>query len=265
MGRPRQTWGHVMLSTMLTRKEQVILLAVAGSVLLGAVALFVHHTSAARPQPVALEQATAAGTPDTPSVAADAKDPPLTPVPPAPASEPQQVAVSVRGAVNAPGVYEFESGARVEDALERAGGMTETADLTDINLAARLRDGTTLHVPPRPEPSSPNRRDPWFSAAYNPPEYTITGSGQGQSGDAGAPARSSTAPAAGGDAGRIDLNTASQPALESLPGIGPSLAQRIIRHREARPFKTVDEVQNVSGIGPKRLAAIRNLVTVSGG
>src|SRR5690606_29084820 len=130
--------------------------------------------------------------------------------------------------------------------------------------AARLVDGTTLIVP------SWNNNDYWsYQAAANPPQYTI----QHQS--TPIPASVETAPAAttmpvariantppANTSGRINLNTATQEQLESLPGIGPAYARAIIQYREQTPFRTVDDAMQVRGIGEKRLEAIRPLVTV---
>jgi competence protein ComEA len=136
------------------------------------------------------------------------------------------------GAVREPGLVQLPGGARIADAVEAAGGPTREADLSGVNLARPVTDGEQLHVP-------------------RPGETPVAAAG-GDTGVPGAPG----APGAGGDT--VDLNTADAPTLETLPGIGPALAQRIIEWRTAHgPFGSVDELRDVSGIGPAVLERIR--------
>ncbi|MFN3217429.1 MAG: helix-hairpin-helix domain-containing protein [Acidimicrobiales bacterium] len=150
-------------------------------------------------------------------------------------SEPVLVVVHVAGAVARPGVYRMAAGDRVGDAVDLAGGPTADADLDRINLAAVVADGAQINVP---------RRGEAIVAPVEPP----TASG----------ATDSAAP--------IDINTADADLIETLPGVGPSTAAAIIRHREQHgPFRSVAALDEVSGIGPARLEALRDLVTVGGG
>lgn len=150
------------------------------------------------------------------------------------ASEPELVVVHVAGAVARPGVYRMAAGDRVGDAVAHAGGATADADLDRINLAATVADGGQINVPRVGQ------------AVVVPLEPTT-----------------SNAPT---DAdGPIDINTADAGLLETLPGVGPSTAAAIIRHREQHgPFPSVAALDDVSGIGPARLEALRDLVTVGG-
>jgi competence protein ComEA len=144
---------------------------------------------------------------------------------------PAVIVVDVAGWVRHPGVYEFDQGDRVIDAIRRAGGGKPRADLTGINLAALLTDGQQIVV--------------WR-----------TGAAHG-GGAPGGPGSNQGAQAI------INLNTAPLDELETLPGIGPALGQRIIDYREQHgPFRSVDDLLNVSGIGEKRLADLRRKVTV---
>jgi competence protein ComEA len=139
--------------------------------------------------------------------------------------------VHVAGRVRHPGVYRFLQCDRVIDALEAAGGARAGADLRSINLAALLTDGQQIVVLKKGAP-----------AAGGTAASGSTGSG-------------SDAP--------VNLNTATLDQLESLPGIGPALGQRIIDYREEHgPFGSVDELDNVSGIGEKTLENLRPLVSV---
>jgi competence protein ComEA len=146
---------------------------------------------------------------------------------------PAVLIVDVAGWVRSPGVYEFVEGDRVIDAIEVAGGAKTGAALEALNLAAPLVDGTQVLVPRRADTSG--------------------GGVPGVPGGPGMP----------GTAAKINVNTASAAELESLPGIGEVLAQRIIDHRtENGPFATVDDLVDVSGIGDAILEQIRDDVTV---
>lgn len=142
-----------------------------------------------------------------------------------------KVAVDVAGEVKEPGVYLLASGARVEDALERAGGPSRKADLSQINRAAKLEDGRQVLVPPKPSRSA-------VAAAAAP---------------------GGAAPAAPDQP--INLNTATLEQLDTLDGVGPSTAQKIIDYRtEHGGFTAIDELDQIPGIGEKRLAALRDRV-----
>jgi competence protein ComEA len=152
--------------------------------------------------------------------------------------------VDVVGAVRRPGVVSLPATARVTDAVIAAGGALPTADLDRINLAAHLVDGMRIAVPRRGVPSDPAgpSADPAVAVAPG------AGSGSGGAPTPGAP---------------LDLNTATEAQLETLPGIGPSLARAIISEREREGgFHSVDDLRRVRGIGDVRFAQLRGLVTV---
>jgi competence protein ComEA len=157
-----------------------------------------------------------------------------------PAPTPAPLVVDVEGAVAAPGVYLLPSASRVQDALDAAGGLLPEAASQNLNLAAPLTDGQRLWVAAAPQGTEP---------AQNPSV--------------------SRAPQGGidisqGGAALIDISTATQSELESLPGIGPSLASSIVAYREEHgPFASIEDIQNVSGIGPAKFEKIRSLITVS--
>ncbi len=143
-----------------------------------------------------------------------------------PAPTPRQIAVYVSGEVAAPGVYYLPEDSRIQDALAVAGGALETADLQEINLAQFVSDGERLDIPKqRPELVIGGNADPQVSV--------------------------------------ININTASQAQLEALPGVGPTLAQRIITYRsENGRFTRVEDLLKVSGIGSALLERIRNQITI---
>lgn len=265
-----------MLSRLMTRREQAVLTFLASATVIGSLALYVHDVRT-RPAEPTLEDAVVVPVTPTEHVVPPVVMPiSLSPEPAAftPSHEARvspveasQIAVSIQGAVWRPGVYEFSPNARVQNLVEASGGVLNDADLSDINLAAPLLDGTTLTVPSKTVSHEENgavileRRT--SGATWNPPEYTISGWR-----DATAlPVQDENGFALGG-ADRnaivafIDLNRASGSELETLPGIGPKLAESIVRYRADRPFRTIDELMNVSGIGEKRFDAVRDLISV---
>lgn len=139
-------------------------------------------------------------------------------------SAPAFVVVDVAGAVSRPGIVRLPAGARVIDALLAAGGMTADADGAALNKAALLRDGTRVYVP-RPGEAAPAESAATVAAAA------------------------------------IDINRASTAELETLPGIGPATAARIVRSRETKPFARVEELQTRGLVSARVFADIRDLVT----
>jgi competence protein ComEA len=153
------------------------------------------------------------------------------------------IVVDVEGAVRAPGVVSLPASARVIDAIRAAGGATAGADLTRLNLAARLSDGTRIAVPLIGQP--PPALDP----------TAVSGSADPAAGDPGT--------GTDGASGPINVNTATSEQLEELPGIGPTLAAAIVQERETNgAFRSVDDLTRVPGIGDGRLSQLHDLVTV---
>jgi len=182
-------------------------------------------------------------------------------------TDPRPLVVSVRGAVAAPDVYRFPSDARVQDAIDRAGGIVLEADISDINIAAPLEDGTTLTIPAGGSAKIDGntlraRGIRETAAALNLPRYTRSGWRPSAPPATTAADTPGHAPQTATSNGKLNLNTASAEELATLPGIGPITAQKIITHREAAPFETVDDLRNVHGIGEGRLESMRPHVTV---
>jgi competence protein ComEA len=148
---------------------------------------------------------------------------------------PPMVVVEVAGAVVHPGVYELPAGSRVADAIEAAGGYSADVDPraaeAQLNLAAKLQDAQLIRVPRRGE------------AALGGP--AASGSGSGGSGG-----------------GLVDLNTATAAELDTLPGVGPVTAQKIIAARQEKPFASVDELVTRKIVAASTLEKMRSLVTV---
>ncbi|MBC7247844.1 MAG: helix-hairpin-helix domain-containing protein [Actinobacteria bacterium] len=143
------------------------------------------------------------------------------------AAEPRVLTVHVAGAVARPGVVRLQEGARVLDAVEGAGGPLPEADLDALNLAQPVQDGQKISVPRKGENG---------------------GSTQGEGGKS---------------SGKVNINTADADELEKLPGIGPTLAERIVSYRENNGgFRSVEDLKKVSGIGEKKFAELRDLVEI---
>ena len=139
-----------------------------------------------------------------------------------------RLVVHVVGAVRRPGLYRLRDGSRIADAVHRAGGATRRADLSLVNLAAPVSDGSQVVVPRRAPPVAP-----------------------------GAPPSEDPAAAAG----PIHLNTATVEQLDELPGVGPVTAQKIVDYREQHgAFSSIDDLDAIPGIGPARLEQLRDLV-----
>ncbi|MDO9535637.1 MAG: helix-hairpin-helix domain-containing protein [Bacillota bacterium] len=145
-------------------------------------------------------------------------------------AEEKMIIIHVTGAVDKPGVYILDEGSRVFQAIEKAGGHTDDADLERINLAEPLYDGQPVYVPRKSDTVSPQAEGSSFSAV------------QGV---------------------RVNINRANKSQLESLPGIGAVKAQSILDYREKNgPFHSVDEIVKVTGIGDKTLEGLRDLITI---
>jgi competence protein ComEA len=162
-----------------------------------------------------------------------AASPAVTPLPaptqPRPAAA-KLVVIDVAGAVRRPGLYRLRPGSRIDDAIAAAGGARAKAQLDTVNLAAPVADGEQIVVPRR-------------------------GAGGAAAAVAGAPAAGSSPSAP------LDLNSATLEQLESLPGIGPVTAQKILDYRQQHgAFHAVAELQGVSGIGPAHMAQLKGLV-----
>ena len=142
------------------------------------------------------------------------------------------ITVDVKGAVKAPGIYDLPVGSRVNDAVQKAGGLTEQADSKSLNLAQKVSDEALVYVPTKGEESA------------------------SQQAGSGAPSSTSKEK-------KVNLNKASLEELKQVKGLGGKRAQDIIDHREANgKFKSVDELKKVSGIGAKTIEKLKDYVTV---
>lgn len=149
-----------------------------------------------------------------------------------------EVYVDVDGAVVRPGVYRLKDGARVSQAIDAAGGLAAEADVTGLNRASKITDGQKIYVP-------------------------TVGEQQAAAAVGGAESSAATTPGAGSSSGLVNINTASAAELQTLSGIGPSMAQSIIDERTQNgAFASVDDLMRVSGIGEKKFAKIKDCICV---
>lgn len=148
-----------------------------------------------------------------------------------------KIKVYVTGAVNSPGVIELEEGARIQDAINLAGGTKEEANLENVNLAYCLEDGQKLYIP------NINEKEV---------EYISTENGDNV-----------IEKTPDSNNFKVNINTGGVEELKTLPGVGDSLAQKIINYRnENGKFKTVDDLKNVSGIGEKKFESMKKYVKI---
>lgn len=139
-----------------------------------------------------------------------------------------EVRVDVKGEVHAPGVYTLQADERVEEAIQKAGGITDRADMLQVNLAERIEDEMVIHIP-------------------GEGEEAITG-----------PVEESS-----GEGALVNVNEAEQVDLETVPGIGPAKAAAILSYREENgSFETIEELSNVSGIGEKTVEQLRDYISL---
>ena len=152
-----------------------------------------------------------------------------------------KIYIHITGEVKKPGVVQLNLGDRIIDAIEKAGGETKQADLSQVNLAYKVEDGQKIYIPNKNEKIS---------------EYIWSGNGD-NNGDSNLNNKEQK------EGNKVNINTASQSELDGLPGIGPALAQRIIDFREENgEFKSIEDIQNVKGIGNSKFEDIKEDICV---
>lgn len=165
----------------------------------------------------------------------------------------KKIMVYITGEVKNPGIYELEENSRIKDVIEKAGGLKETADITDINLATILQDEDKITIPSKEENKQEkqnteniqsNKQSKTTEKSQNTTSISTNTTGKNQN-------------------TKVNINTATQTELETLPGIGPSIASKIVSYRkENGKFKSVEEIKKVSGIGESKYANIKELIKV---
>lgn len=168
----------------------------------------------------------------------------------------ETIVVHVSGAVNIEGIVELASGSRIANAIEKAGGVKENADMTDINLAYLLEDGMKIHIPTKEETEANKNNENTPAESY----VTAASGGVNSKEATNSTPSSSTSDTA---SKKVNINTATQEELDALPGIGPSIAAKIIDYREQNgKFNSIEEIKEVSGIGDAKYEKIKDSITI---
>ena len=198
----------------------------------------------------------------TPAAAADPAKAPQTPAVSGAAARPARLFVDVAGAVRRPSLYVLPRGSRVMQALLAAGGPAADADLDAVNLAEPVTDGEKVFVPKRgPAPKAAASSD---AGPATKTQAAASGSGgkAGKGRSKGAGSHSSKISPDSGE--QVGLNSASLEELERLPGVGPSMAAKILAYRQqSGGFAKIDDLTLVPGFGPKKLAKLTPLVSLN--
>lgn len=154
------------------------------------------------------------------------------------------VIIHITGSVKNPGIVKLKEGSRIEDAIEAAGGLTENADITKVNLAYVVEDGTKIKIPSTSEEDIGDEDIINSKSGDNIiiEENTVSSNNSTQT---------------------ININKATEKEFETLPGIGPSLASKIIEYRNQNgKFESIEDIKNVNGIGDNKYEKIKDLITV---
>lgn len=145
--------------------------------------------------------------------------------------EPEKIIVDVKGQVKKPGVYQSSSGERVIDVINRSGGLTENADVSQVNFAEHVQDAMVIYIPAKGEEG-----------------LAVPGGSMTQN----------------GSSDKININKADETQLQDIPGIGPAKASAIIEYRELNgSFKTIEDIKNISGIGDKTYEKLKDSISVN--
>lgn len=171
------------------------------------------------------------------------------------------IRVQVSGAVLEPGIYDLPADSRAEAAIAAAGGLTEAADTERVNMVRKLRDGMLLKVPAL-KAGGGKKAVQRAAGTDASGKKDASGNAANASDKNAADKRGGSKASAQGSAGRVRINSASASELQSLPGVGPALAQRIIAERSRGRFASAEDLLRVSGIGKAKLEKMRAYVEV---
>ena len=172
--------------------------------------------------------------------------------------EEQKIIVHISGAVNKEGVFELKENSRISDAIDKAEGLKENADIKNINLAFQLEDGMKIYIPKIGENIEEISGSLKEGNMDETSKYITSSSGvvQGEEENKGISESKSTSE-------KVNINTASQTELETLPGIGPSTSLKIVNYRkENGKFQSIEDIKEVSGIGDAKFENIKDLICV---
>lgn len=167
----------------------------------------------------------------------------------------ETIVVHISGAVNIEGIVELDLGSRIANAIEKAGGIKENADMTDINLAYPLEDGMKIYIPTKEETEVNKNNE------NTPAESYVTASSGGV--NSKETTNSTQTNTSDMSSKKVNINKATQEELDTLPGIGPSIASKIIDYREQNgKFNSIEEIKEVSGIGEAKYEKIKDSITI---
>lgn len=162
-----------------------------------------------------------------------------------------KIKIHISGAVNKEGLIELDKESRIDDAIEKAGGLKEDANIDNINLAYKIEDGMKIHIPTNSEIEKQKTKENEVTVENN---YIISSSGINNSNSKNDKQKETSNT-------KININKASQEELETLPGIGPTTALKIINYRnEKGKFSSIEEIKEVSGIGEAKFNKIKDLI-----
>ncbi len=172
--------------------------------------------------------------------------------------ENEKIVVHISGAVNKEGVFELEENSRISDAINQAEGLKENADTKNINLAFKLEDGMKIYIPTVEENNEKTMETEEEIMTDKTSKYVTSSSGVAQNTE-----QFEEKDKENNQTEKININTASQTELETLPGIGPSTSLKIINYRkENGNFKSIEDIKQVSGIGDAKYENIKDLICV---
>ena len=168
-----------------------------------------------------------------------------------------KIVIYIIGEIKKEGVYELEEDSRISDAIEKAGGVKESADLSQINLAYKIEDGLRIYIPKRGELVQNKEK------IEDKTQEVVTGKSTDITNSTSSNTMLSTNKNSKTNIEKINLNKATQTELETLPGIGPSTAEKIIAYRkENGNIKNIEDIMNVNGIGESKYNKIKDLISV---
>lgn len=176
----------------------------------------------------------------------------------------EKIYIYITGQVNNPGVVILSEGSRIVDAIEVAGGITSKADISKVNLVYVLQDGMKVNIPSENDlKTNPDFEYITMSSGDLKNDENLSGSNTSNSDDSSELSSNSSSQENSSKNSIVNINTATQTELETLPGIGPSIALKIINYRkENGKFSKIEDIKNVSGIGDSKFESIKKFITV---
>lgn len=241
-------------------KKQKIVIIIVTTIILAVVGYFAYATETEKQNETNLEIA------ETEEKQEDEKE-----------NKEEKIIVHLSGAVEKEGIIELDENSRIADAIEKAGGIKENACIDEINLAYKLEDGMKIYIPTKEECKKQQEEKKQLiqtetsgisnsNSQESQNKNTTTSSGTAaNAGKTNSGSTSITGTSSNNTAkqGEVNINTASQTELETLPGIGPSTALKIVNYRKEKgKFKKIEDIKEVSGIGDSKYNKIKDLITI---